>query len=136
MLLPGFADDLARSQHELQQHPASPQQQPAAGSEGGEVLAQDWWELHDDGDLRGECGGAVPCLRMGRAVQQSCSAWPATASHLWSHARLPLLKPLPPATDPTAVTEQTGDYILVEREDVVRALASFIAEYIGEAGGL
>ena len=58
VLLPGFAEDLARSQHELQQHPASPQQQPppAAGSEGGEVLAQDWWELHEDGDLRGECG--------------------------------------------------------------------------------
>jgi hypothetical protein len=32
------------------------------------------------------------------------------------------------------VTEQTGDYILVEREDVVRALSSFIAEYIGGPG--
>ena len=30
-----------------------------------------------------------------------------------------------------AVSEQTGDYVLVERDDVVKALASFIAEYIG-----
>lgn len=29
------------------------------------------------------------------------------------------------------MSEQTGDYVLVERDDVVRALSAFIAEYIG-----
>ena len=33
-----------------------------------------------------------------------------------------------------AVSEQTGDYVFVERDDVVRALAAFIAEYIGGWG--
>lgn len=30
-----------------------------------------------------------------------------------------------------AVSEQTGEYVFVERDDVVRALSAFIAEYIG-----
>jgi len=29
------------------------------------------------------------------------------------------------------VTEQTGEYVFVELDDVVRALSAFIAEYIG-----
>ncbi|PSC76909.1 hypothetical protein C2E20_0693 [Micractinium conductrix] len=77
---PEFEAELARSQHDLAGGQHAQQHAPAPGSEGCEVLAQDWWELKEDGELR--------------------------------------------------VSEQTGDYVFVERDDVVRALAAFIAEYI------
>ncbi len=52
-----FTDALARSQHELQQHPQVPGAQAAQGG-GCEVLAQDWWELKEDGELRGMVANA------------------------------------------------------------------------------
>lgn len=71
---PSFEAELARSQHGLaapgsvvqpEQHCSSqPQQQDGrlrqpGGAEGGEVLSQDWWELKEDGELRGELAGGV-----------------------------------------------------------------------------
>lgn len=47
------------------------------------------------------------------------------------HARQHGAYGLPAALVRGAVSEQTGDYVLVERDDVVKALAAFIAEYIG-----
>ncbi|KAI3436128.1 hypothetical protein D9Q98_002186 [Chlorella vulgaris] len=72
-----FTEALTRSQHALQSHPPVP---AASCADGCEVLAQDWWEVKEDGELR--------------------------------------------------VSELTGDYVLVELDDVVRALSAFIAEYI------
>lgn len=52
-----FTEALARSQHELQQHPPVPTADAAQG--GCEVLAQDWWELKEDGELRGEADAGL-----------------------------------------------------------------------------
>lgn len=92
MQQPSFVDTLARSMHEHElleeaaaahaaaQRQASPggaagqqqqrQQQPGA-PEGTEVLAQDWWQLSGDGELRGECCAqlpSLPLLRLAGAV--------------------------------------------------------------------
>lgn len=58
---PAFAEDLARSQADVQQQRRGSQQADgrAAAEEGGEVLSQDWWQLRDDGELRGEPGCVV-----------------------------------------------------------------------------
>jgi hypothetical protein len=52
-----FADALARSQHELQQHPPVSAAAPLPGN--CEVLPQDWWEVKEDGELRGEQWGGT-----------------------------------------------------------------------------
>lgn len=46
-----FTEALTRSQHALQSHPPVP---AASCADGCEVLAQDWWEVKEDGELRGE----------------------------------------------------------------------------------
>lgn len=136
---PEFEQALARSQHELQQQRRQQQgggadstpvagcsHAPAAGAAAGaadglEVLSQDWWELKENGELRG-----APV----RAAFKSCSMGPAAAASAAAIQRENAYG-LPAAVVHGAVSEQTGDYVLVERDDVVKALAAFIAEYIG-----
>lgn len=76
-----FAEDLARSQHDLRQQ-AGAAAAAAADHAAAEVLAADWWELKEDGELRGGRGvgrGRRWCSRAcadGPCRRSSGECWP------------------------------------------------------------
>lgn len=85
---PAFAEELARSQHDLQQQQRrQPDGAAAAAADGKEVLSQDWWELRDDGELRGKlaCGTHASCWLNDCRCRLTCSNPDPPL-----HARLPL----------------------------------------------
>ena len=114
---PEYVGTLAEEQHKAQApggEPLSP------GPRGGEVLQADWWELKSDGSMNtGRWQGSR------QAVQS-----PSTHRAVLPCGSPLSLSPSSPSLLPCAVSEATGDYVFVEREDVVDALSAFIAAYV------
>lgn len=77
--------------------------------------------------------GGCRCSRSSSRPFQCLQSEPAIADPRCLPAWLPRdpVRLRRPRCADAAVSEQTGDYVFVERDDVVRALSAFIAEYIG-----
>ncbi|PRW59956.1 hypothetical protein C2E21_1782 [Chlorella sorokiniana] len=104
---PEFEEALARSQHELQQQRR--QQQGGGSGNGGSIPPA---VRHGSGNAASAPGAA--------AAGAAADGLEVLSQDWWELKENGELR----------VSEQTGDYVLVERDDVVKALAAFIAEYI------
>lgn len=118
---PDYVGTLAEEQHRAQ----APGE-PPPGPRGAEVLQADWWELKSDGSMN---TGRWRQRPERARVQGRPPVGTTHATLSWGGGLSEQTLSLPPVP-PCAVSEATGDYVFVEREDVVEALSAFIAAYV------